>query len=58
MADATEGWDVVEPVLTRLRDEAARPIGQRLAIEPDAEVSIGTRKDWYDRAVPIVRGRD
>lgn len=51
------GWDVVEEVLTRLRDEAAVLIGQRLSVEPDAEVSIGTRTDWRDRPVPVTSAR-
>jgi hypothetical protein len=47
------GWDLVEDVLMRLRDEAAILIAQSLSTEPDAEVSIGTRHDWYDRPIPI-----
>jgi hypothetical protein len=46
-------WDVVEKVLLRLRDRAVATISSRLEIEPDAEVSIGTRHSWYDSPVPI-----
>lgn len=49
----TDGWDLVEDVLMRLRSDAAILIAQSLSTEPDAEVSIGTRRDWYDRPIPI-----
>lgn len=54
MANVENRWDVVEPVLMRLRDAAAQLINRTLRVEPDAQVSIGTREDWYDRSIPIL----
>jgi hypothetical protein len=55
--DDVDRWDMVEEVLTRLRDEAVALIGRSVNVEPGAEVSIGTRNDWYDRPVPVVQQR-
>ena len=55
VADAKDIWDAVEMVLSRTRNNAANMIPRILSTEPDAEVSIGTRRDWYDNSVPIVQ---
>jgi hypothetical protein len=48
-----DAWDVVEQALARLRGEAAALIARTLPADPDAEVSIGTRKDWHDRPLRL-----
>ena len=49
------GWDLVEQTLMGICDEAVDLIPRYLAVDPDAEVSIGTRRDWHDRPTPIIK---
>jgi len=52
-AAESDAWDRIEAVLMRLRYDAALLIGERLKVEPDAEVTISTRTDCCDRPLPI-----
>lgn len=46
-------WDDIEQVLRVMRDQAVITCRRQLPYHPDAEVSIGTRRDWYDLPVKI-----
>lgn len=41
-------WPLIQPILVRIRDEAVELIRGRLKCETDAQVSIGTERDWND----------
>ncbi len=46
-------WDVLEPVLLEVRAMAQRVFSD-LSLDPEAELSVNSRLDWYDNSCPML----